>query len=488
MNNGPRNLDTAMRGTIFGILIAGNFLTPHIFAQSSPGQVERQTNALRTEDGIPVSVPDKVDIDHLARDEEISKRIESILIATGWFSSPKVRTEEGVVFLSGKAKTKDLVVWAGNLARNTRDVVAVVNRITVHGESIWDLRPAWSGLLVLWRDLVSALPFILFAFLVLILSIVAAVFAVRGVRVFLYRRIRVKLLRNVLARGCGVFVLLSGIYIILRVSGLTQLAMTVVGGTGLIGLALGIAFRNITENFLASIFLSMQQPFENGDLVEVCGETGYIQQLNMRSTVLMTLDGNLVQIPNAAVYQGNLRNFTTSANRREDFGVGIGYDASIDEAQEIALKVLMDHPAVLKVPEPSVLADSLGQATVNLRVYFWLNGREHSWLKVRSSVIRLIKRAYQEQGISMPDEAREVIFPNGVPVTVVESKIEKLAEDEQLVSSGKAVRDASGEASTKAEGGLDSEADVIENQAKHARILQGAENLLDGSGSLPGSP
>jgi small conductance mechanosensitive channel len=90
----------------------------------------------------------------------------------------------------------------------------------------------------------------------------------------------------------------------------------------------------------------------------------------MRTTILMTLDGNLAQIPNASVYKSILSNFTTNANRREDFVVGIGYDDAINAAQEIARKVLADHPAVLKDPEPSVLADSLGSATVNLRVYF----------------------------------------------------------------------------------------------------------------------
>ena len=147
-----------------------------------------------------------------------------------------------------------------------------------------------------------------------------------------------------------------------------------------------------------------------------------MRQLNMRTTILMTLDGNLVQIPNAIVYKCNLRNFTTPSNRREDFVVGIGYDDAIDEAQEIARKVLASHPAVLSDPEPSVLVDSLGRSTVDLRVYFWLNGLEHSWLKVRSSVIRLVKRAFQKHGISMPDEAREVVFPHGVPVTVLEGK------------------------------------------------------------------
>jgi small-conductance mechanosensitive channel len=136
----------------------------------------------------------------------------------------------------------------------------------------------------------------------------------------------------------------------------------------------------------------------------------------------MTLEGNIVQVPNATMYKETLRNFTTSPNRREAFVVGVGYEDAIDRVQEIALAVLADHPAVLQEPEPLVLADNLGKATVDMKVYFWLNGNEHNALKVRSSVIRLVKRAFQKNGISMPDEAREVFFPQNVPVVLVERK------------------------------------------------------------------
>jgi small-conductance mechanosensitive channel len=334
-------------------------------------------------------------------------------------------------------------------------------------------------LLVLWRDFIRSLPFFFFGLLILTLSAGAGVVATRGTRTLLRPRVRANLLRNVMARGMGVLVFLCGVYIILRVAGLTQLALTVVGGTGLIGLAVGIAFRDITENFLASIFLSVQRPFETGDLVEITDVTGYVQQLNVRTTILMTLDGNLVQIPNASVYKNNLRNYTTNANRREDFVVGIGYDDSINEAQEIARKVLADHPAVLSDPEPSVLADSLGRSTVNLRVYFWLNGREHSWLKVRSSVLRLVKLAFQEHGISMPDEAREVVFPQGIPVTLLDGK----RADASDIMPGKGSppesrHDGLAAVSTKAEAGLYSEAVVIEEQARQAQPLKEGENLL----------
>jgi small conductance mechanosensitive channel len=169
----------------------------------------------------------------------------------------------------------------------------------------------------------------------------------------------------------------------------------------------------------------------------------------------------------------------TNANRREDFVVGIGYDDAIDEAQEIARKVLANHPAVLNDPEPSVLVDSLGRSTVDLRVYFWLNGREHSWLKVRSSVIRLVKRAFQKHGISMPDEAREVVFPQGVPVTLIDGKPAETrgaAPGKQLPAESR--HEELGVVSTKAEAGLYSEAAVIEEQARQAQPMKDGENLL----------
>lgn len=423
--------------------------------------------------------PAKVDVNPVARDEEIRQRIQSVLDATHWFTTPEVRVEAGVVFLKGHVGSEELKKWAGDLARNTQDVVAVANRMQVAEPSVWDMSPAWHGLMGLWRDILRSLPLLILGLLILGLSVGAGLLATRRAQSLLRSRIQARLLRNAIAGGIGTLVFLVGTYIVLRVSGLTQLALTVVGGTGLVGLAVGIAFRDITENFLASIFLSMQRPFETGDLVEVSGVTGYVQQLNVRTTILMSLDGNLVQIPNATVYKSNLRNFTTSSNRREDFVVGIGYDDTINDAQEIAMQVLTAHPAVLTEPEPSVLADSLGKATVNLRVYFWINGRQHSWLKVRSSVIRLVKRAFQKHGISMPDEAREVVFPQGIPITMVDgmpaSTAEAQAKEQPPALGSSEDLDI---VSTQAEGGLQSEAGVLDEQARQAQPLQAGENLL----------
>lgn len=321
----------------------------------------------------------------------------------------------GVVVLRGQAEPGELRKWAGDLARNTEGVVAVANRMEIAEPDIWNFATARQGLAELRHDLLRALPFLLVGLLIIIVSFGASWLALRTSRRLLRGHMRSRLMRGVFAWAIAAIVILAGLYVVLRVSGRTQLALTVLGGTGLVGLALGIAFRDITENFLASIFLSVRPPFETSDLVEIGADTGYVQQLNVRSTVLMTLDGMIVQIPNATVYK--VRCATTNANRREHFVVGIGFDAPIDRAQEIAREVLDRHPAVLHDPEPMVLVDNLGKATIDLKIHFWLDGRQHSWLKVRSSVIRLVKRAFQDKGISVPDEAREVVFPEGVPVS-----------------------------------------------------------------------
>jgi small-conductance mechanosensitive channel len=420
--------------------------------------------------------PTKVEVQPLARDEEIRKRLLGVLEATEWFTNPKVRVDKGVVFLSGTAPTEELKTWASNLARNTQDVVAVANKMEVAQPSALDFAPAWDGLIGLWRDIIRILPWIIFGLIVLLLSGLIGWLTSRGLHIFLRHRVRARVLRGVLAASAGIFMFLTGTYIVLRVAGLTQLALTVVGGTGLVGLAVGIAFRNITENFLASIFLSMQRPFETGDLIEVSGVTGYVQQLNVRSTVLMALEGNLLQLPNSLIYSSVIRNFSSNPNRRESILVGIGYADRIDAAQEIIRQVLDEHPGVLKDPAPWVLVDELGKSSVRLRVYFWLNGEENSWLKVRSSVMRLIKRALQQHGISLPHEIYQVDTPvNGVDQAPDRSALPSAPNGASLPGRAGGPK---GKAFTKAEAGLSSEAGELEDQARQAKPLAAGEDLL----------
>jgi small conductance mechanosensitive channel len=456
--------------TLFACLAA--FTTPAL-AQTGPSP-----NPTPPANEPTLEAPNKINVEPTARDEQIRQRLQSILEATGWFSNPNIQVREGVVFLTGQTTTEEYKKWAGDLARNTQDVAAVVNQIELSEPPIWNFQPALAGLQELRLGLLRSIPLILFSLLVLLVTWVITRFSIRIARLPLSRRLSSPLLGNVAAYTIGIVIFLVGLYIVFQVAGLTSVALTVLGGTGLIGLILGIAFRDITENFLDSIFLSLQNPFESGDLVEIAGILGYVQALTTRATLLMTLDGNHVQIPNATVYKSNIHNYTSNPHRRVDFSIGIGYDDSITAAQEVALKVLEEHPAVLKDPEPWVLVDRLGSATVNLRIYFWVDGRQHSWLKVKSSVIRLVKRAFQSAAISMPDEAREMIFPQGVSVRLLEPDGVEKTGAASLEPTLPRLIEESGSVSTEAEAGLRSEAEEIQEQARQSRKPEDGENLL----------
>ena len=419
----------------------------------------------------PPEVPSRVDVQPLARDDEIEARLQDILAATGWFTMPQVRVQDGVVFLTGEAQSAEYKAWAGDLARNTQDVAAVVNQLEVVEPEYLDIQPFVSELQNQGRIVLRSIPLLGFSLVILFFAWLVARVVTGISRGYLRRREANTLLQTVISRAIGVMVFLVGLYLVFQVAGLTNIAFTIIGGTGLLGLILGIAFRDITENFLASIFLSVQNPFSVGDLVEINNVTGFVQRMTTRTTILMTPAGNHVQIPNATVYTSIIHNYTSNPNRRIDFMVGIGFDDSISLAQETIRQVLDEHPAILDEPEHLVLVDSLGRATVNLVVFCWIDGTQFSYVKVKSSVIRLVKRALEDSGVSMPDEAREVIFPQGVPVvsdgmTPAEAEPLKPVEPATVVSA--------------TEGGLNSEAEAIQTQAEQSRMPESSENLLKG--------
>lgn len=472
--------------TIGSAAITGALLWGNSSASAQATSAAALPDASQTGEENKTAAPiEKVDVAPVAEDSEIAKRLERILTATDWFIEPKARVDEGVVFLTGVAENEEVKQWAGNLARHTQDVVAVVNRLKLERPPLWNLDPATDSLRSLWRDSIALLPFIAFSLVILIVSAIIARLTVVFVGWSLRKHLSSGLLRDVVARAVGFMVFILGIYVVLRVSGLTRLALTVLGGTGLLGLVIGIAFRDITENYLSSIFLSMRRPFLTGDFVQIAGEMGLVQRLTTRSTVMMSLSGVQVEIPNATVYRSTIRNFTTNKNHREDFTVGIGYDVPIADAQAVALEVLNGHEAVLKDPEPWALVDSLGSAVVVLRIYFWTDGTKYNVLKVKSSLIRLLKGAFQAAGIDMPDEAREVVFPQGVPVQMISPDGngraigEPAPRQQQALPKNPAPQEP---ISTQGEADLSSNTGEIQAQAHSAR-QHDEENLLNGKNS-----
>lgn len=418
----------------------------------------------------PIAVTDVAD------DAAIETRLTRILQRSEWFSQVSVDVKEGIVILGGVTTDAAYKRWAEQVANQVVDVVAVVNRIEVVSEGDWDFSPAVDASVDLWRRFIAALPLFALSLIILLITWLAARTFKRVMLSVLDVRIESAMLRNIVARILTLPLTLVGLYLVLSVTGLGQLAATILGGTGILGLVLGIAFRDISENFLASILISVQRPFRLGDHIRVLEFEGFVQAVTTRGTILMTLQGNHVQIPNSTIYKQPIINFSANPNMALSFKVGIGYDASVTHAQSVAMQVLREHPAVLENPESLVLTESLDSSTVTINIIFWVDGTKHSVVKVKSAIMRLVKSAFVSQGISMPDDAREVIFPEEIRVLTRDESVkpnESLQPPQAVSSSG-----ADQAMASASEGELASEAPEINRQASASVLGQNEKNIL----------
>ena len=120
------------------------------------------------------------------------------------------------------------------------------------------------------------------------------------------------LLRSVVGSILSTLIVMAGILLGLSILNLTHAVVSVLGLAGVVGLALGFAFKDIAENFIASMLLGVRRPFQIGDFITVAGKSGSVLSLNTRATLLITPDGNHVRIPNAVIYKETLVNASTT--------------------------------------------------------------------------------------------------------------------------------------------------------------------------------
>ena len=335
-----------------------------------------------------------------------------------------------------------------------------------------------SSLEAYWQAFIVKLPAIALGLLVLMVTLwLAGRLSAALIRPIGYLSSS-PLLRSVSQRALSLIFILFALYVFLKLSGLTEFAVAIMSGTGVLGLILGFAFRDIAENMIASLLLTVQRPFRIDDVVQINSYTGVVQKVTTRATTLVDFDGNHIQIPNAVIYKGTIKNLTANPKMRGQFTLGIGYDADCQQAQRLALQLIGEHPNVLKDPEPLVLVDELGSATINLKVYFWIDVESTSVIKMASVLMRDLVELFTAQGISMPDDAREVIFPQGVPVTMVNSQ-EQVSEQKDPVKQRTVSKPvATAEKHSAAHDDVSSENDDIRRQAEQARAPEQGANIL----------
>ncbi|MBC3846148.1 mechanosensitive ion channel [Winogradskyella echinorum] len=166
------------------------------------------------------------------------------------------------------------------------------------------------------------------------------------------------------------------------------------------GLAVGLALQGSLGNFAGGVLIMIFKPFKIGDLIEAQGEVGIVKEIEIFTTKITGLSNREIIIPNGALSNGNIINYTTEGTRRVDLVFGVGYDSDIKKTKEVFSQVLASNPKVLKDPAPTIAVSELADSSINFVVRPWCTAEDY-W-NVYFGVTEDVKEALDAAGIEIP--------------------------------------------------------------------------------------
>ena len=200
--------------------------------------------------------------------------------------------------------------------------------------------------------------------------------------------------------------------IILFVLVVTQLGVktsSLVAILGAAGLAIGLALQGSLANFAGGVLLLVFKPFKVGDFISAQGVEGNVKEISIFNTKLTTFGNQIAIIPNGQLSNGNVINYNAEPIRKDNYIIGISYDANIKSAKEILLKICADKSTILKEPAPEVYVDSLGDNAVNITLRYWVKNEDFWQAKFY---------VHEESKLRFDDAGIEIPFPQRVMHTI----------------------------------------------------------------------
>jgi len=270
---------------------------------------------------------------------------------------------------------------------------------------------AWGKIQAMTNSLIALLPNMVLALIVFAVFWFAARAFKSLVRRLTRRHRQARNLGLVLGRLSQGVVILVGLFVALSIVIPSFKAGDLVQLLGISGVAIGFAFRDILQNFLAGILILLTEPFQIDDQIVFKNFEGTVEEIQTRATTIRTYDGRRVVIPNSELFTNSVMVNTAWENRRVEYDVGIGYGDDIDQAKQLIRDAIANLEDVLKEPAPDVLVMELAGSTVNIRVRWWINPpRRAEALDTRDKVLTAIKNKLTANGIDLPFPTQQILF------------------------------------------------------------------------------
>ncbi len=253
------------------------------------------------------------------------------------------------------------------------------------------------------------LPNLGIALLVFILSMIAASVVRRAVLRVFKRRSRPDL-AAMLAGAARWGVIGLGLLVVATIIFPSISPANLLSTLGIGSIAIGFAFKDILQNWLAGLLILLRQPFRQGDQIIVGKHEGTVEHIEARATLIKTYDGRRVIIPNSSVYTDAVTVNTAFPLRRSQYDVGIGYGDDIERACATIVDAIRNLDGVADDPAPEAFAWELAGSTVNVRVRWWTHSKRSDVVRAQGRVILAVKQALTGAGIDLPYPTNVVLL------------------------------------------------------------------------------
>ena len=263
---------------------------------------------------------------------------------------------------------------------------------------------------------VRALPNMAIALVILLITWIAAKFAIRiAERITGKTEIRpsLKALVETLVK-LAIWIVGLMIALIVVMPGMTPASL--VAGLGIGAVAIGFAFQDIFENFLAGVLIMLREKMRIGDVIECEGITGKVEHITLRETYVRKLSGEVTLVPNAMLFKNPVEILTDEDERRHEVVAGVSYDTDLDHAASVIHKAVSGVEGVLADKGIDVFAIEFNSSSVDFKVRWWAGSKPRDMWESQDKVIRAIKRALDDAGIEIPFPYITHTFKEPVPL------------------------------------------------------------------------
>jgi len=263
-----------------------------------------------------------------------------------------------------------------------------------------------------WVDtFITMLPNFVVAVLVIFLFFIISKLLVAFLSKTVFRFSSNVAVNKLIASLTRITVMTAGLFVALGILELDKTVTSLLAGVGIMGLAIGFAFKDAIANFLSGIYITLKSTVNVGNIIQFGDYFGTVESIGLRAIKMRTFQGQEVVIPNRLIFEDVYVHYTIYGERRIDLAVGVSYGENLQFVEDVTINAIKSIDYLQKDKSVDFYYQEFGDSSINFVIMYWIDFKKQTnYLKAVHDGIKKIKSAYDENGITIPFPIRTLDF------------------------------------------------------------------------------